>query len=202
MLYTWDVGYLHWDEDIRNYIIEEWGSLASFVDYISDKLTIDGKEPYIVGDFQDFGYAYIEWGGLDEKMLEMMAAFDALTTWTGNNPPNKTVEWEEQIEFVEQNFQGYAEICQEYDVDFAPRVFPGFDDRDNEHEEWSENRFTPPSVEYFGEVIELANEYSTISHINIATWNEWGEGHMIEPGYHMGDYFGYDYLEKIKEFLR
>jgi len=36
--------------------------------------------------------------------------------------------------------------------------------------------------------------------INIATWNDWGEGTQIEPGIHEGTDFGTEYLEKVVQF--
>ena len=131
--------------------------------------------------------------------MKLLSKFDAVTTWVGTNA-NRTVNWKEQLEFVETNFAGYKELMKEYEFEFAPRSFPGFDLRGNKTRD--SDRYTPRNPKKFRKVLELVDEYRTISHVNIATWNEWEEGLMIEPGYHRGKYYGFDYLNEIKDFIK
>ena len=192
----------------REKVDERWGGPVEFIDHIRSELTVHGIEPYMVGDFQHVGHGYYKHQEIDDQILEIMQEFDAVTTWTGNNKTDETIDWEEQFEFVKQNFRGYEKLTDNYDIEFAPRVFPGFDDRGNIN--WGEDRLTPPDPGYFADMLELADEYRTIDYINVASWSEWAEGHMIEPGYyfdyeeypHYEDgYFGFDYLDEIKDFL-
>lgn len=197
----WDVGYLTWGgneqaRQVKNRIEEEWG-FGGFVDYIREELTVGGTDPFLVGDFHDLGQIYSE-GNASEEMLEMFRKFDAASTWTGRNPYNETIEWEEALAHVESNFEGYRNLISEYNMEFIPTTFPGFDDRANEC--WGGDRHLPRDSERFRTVLNLANEYRTTEFINIATWNDWNEGHQIEPGSHMGEEYGTEYLEVVADF--
>lgn len=192
----------------REKVEDRWGGPAEFIQYIRSELTVNGVEPYMVGDFQHIGHAYYHSQNIDDQLLDIIKEFDAVTTWTGHNKPYETIDWEEQYEFVKYNFKGYEMLTNNYNIEFAPRAFPGFDDRGNYG--WGEDRLTPPDPDYFAELLELASEYKTIDYINIASWSEWAEGHMIEPGYYFDyeeypyyddAYYGFDYLDEIKNFL-
>jgi len=214
IIYFWGASTLYWDKEIRKEVQNKYGSLENFVGKMREILTVSGVEPYMVGDFQIIGKRYIEYNKeLPEFLIKLIGSFDGITTWTGYNPADKTFSWDKQHEFVKKNFKGYEELIDRnnLDVDLAPGVFPGFDDRGNEEEGWGMDRLTPPSPEYFSKLLELADEYKTIPHINIISWNEWCEGHMIEPGYYddykaypdyNDSYYGFDYLKEIKEFLK
>lgn len=204
VVYFWGPQFLGWGGNpeakrVRENILDQWGSVPSFFQNISSKLTVNGTEPYMVGDFGNLGHNYLEWGG-DEDILKILPEFDAITSWTGHLPSNETVVWEDQYDFVKQDFRGLRMLAQEHGLDFAPMVFPGFDDRANDC--WGENRYTPPDPKHLQDLLELANKYRTVDRINIATWNDWNEGHMIEPGSYMGEDYGNDYLEVVKSFLR
>ncbi|MFW6015626.1 MAG: glycoside hydrolase family 99-like domain-containing protein [bacterium] len=202
VVYFYNIHHIMSDKIINSNGREEWDSPSEYVDHLRSQLTVNGVEPYLICDFQHIGYQkYNNWKEEDEieKVKKLLSSFDAVTTWTGYNP-NKTFKWKKQIEFVKKNFKGYEELMNEYDFEFAPRAFPGFDERANDARKT--NRYTPRSLRYFRESLELVDEYRTIPHVNIATWNEWEEGHMIEPGYYRGEYYGFDYLNEIKEFIK
>lgn len=187
----------------------KWNSLGSFMEFIRSTLTVNEIEPFIIGDFGNLGHRYKN-NYHQKENIDFIQYFDAVTTWTGYNRSGEVVSWEEQYEFVIENFEGYEELHNEFGIEFLPRAFPGFDTKNNLHRV-DDDRLTPPNPEYFEKMLELVDQYRTLPYINIASWNEWEEGHNIEPGYyhdrsyedypvyHQGK-FGFDYLDEIKKF--
>ena len=208
VMYFWWPHTAYWNEDIRAELTKQYGGLAAFIDEIRSTLTVNGVEPYMVGDFNNIGLRYKD-GGLSEELTEYIKSFDAVTNWTGNLEEGTLITWEEQYEFIQETFQGYEKMSQDLDLDFLPAAFPGFDDRGNDH--WGEDRLTPPDPDYFRKMLELADEYRSNSLMHVNTWSEWGEGSMVEPGYYHDHeaypayeegYYGFDYLDEIKDFLQ
>lgn len=200
----WDVRYLVWGGNeessrVKEKLLNEWGDITSFFEFVREELTLNGTPPYMIGDFKSQGIDYRN-HGLNEHVRGLLNSFDAAATWTGHTPPNQTYPWEKALPYVQANFEGYMELVEEFNIDFVPTVFPGFDDRENDC--WGENRHVPRSQEKFRAMIKLADEYRTTDMVNIATWNGWNEGHQIEPGSHQGEQYGNAFLEITNHFTR
>jgi len=77
-------------------------------------------------------------------------------------------------------------------------AYPGFDDYYAEGG-WGNNLFEIPSNngQTLQQTLNLANQYSSrIDFLQLATWNDFGEGTMIEPTVETG----FDYLKQIQQF--
>lgn len=82
--------------------------------------------------------------------------------------------------------------------DFVPAAFPRFDDvyeKANVHKSWG--HIDDQKGKIYSSTLEEALK-SKASIIQIATWNDWGEGTMIEPSVE----FGYRDLEKTQQLRR
>jgi len=203
----WSISTVTWDGNeigtkLKEYVLENHGSFAEFGRYLREKLTKNGTNPYIIGGFRSTGQGYYEYDDPAwlEDRFDLAKTFDAVSNWTGDNPSNQTVSQQEHLEFQEENFAGYQELANDYGIEFIPVVHPGFDDRDNEC--WGENRYIPPDADHLEAMFELANEYRTTDRIDVATFNDWGEGHQVEPGTYDGESYGTRRLEVVKEFAQ
>ena len=208
VIYFWWPHTAYWNEDIRAELTEQYGSLVEFINEIRSILTLNGVEPYMVGDFNNIGLRYKE-GELSEELTDYIKSFDAVTNWTGHHEEGTLIPWDEQYDFMKKTFKGYEQMSQDLDLEFMPAAFPGFDSMGNKA--WDFNYLTPPNPYYFRKMLELVDEYRTTSFMHINTWSEWGEGHMVEPGYYHEyeeypafdeEYYGFDYLNEIKDFLQ
>ena len=199
----WNLRTVTWGGDafsleVKESVLDEWGDFESFGGYMRETLTKDGTEPYMIADTSDLGRLYLQDSSGISEILELVQTFDAVTNWTGKNVPGETTPRDEALSFQEENFQGYNQLANDLNIDYIPRVYPSFDDRENDC--WGDDRYTPRSTEFFREMLNLADQYRTVDQIDVATWNDWGEGHQIEPGEHGGEAFGTEYLEVVKEF--
>lgn len=195
----WDVDYLAWGgtdqaKAVNDRIFEEWGSYEAFVGWIRDQLTVSGVEPYLVGDFHLHAI-----GGMPEEFDRLNRQFDAATNWTGKLRAGETVPWEEAREHVRVGYEATRDWAEANGMDFAPMVFPGFDDRHNSC--WGADRHVLRSPDHLRELLGLADEYRTTDRVNVATFNDWMEGHQIEPGTFRGEDYGTAYLEVLQEFV-
>lgn len=183
-----------WTDHKKERIMEEWGSYKNFVDDIRSHLRVDGVDPYIVGGFDSAG----EYGYAPDQE-DLATQFDAVTN--GKAAPvwrDGAADWEEMTSHIKENYRGHRKFAENHGLDFLPVVIPGFDDRANTC--WGGNRYLPRSQEGFQKMLQLADKYRTISKIDIATWNDWTEGHQIEPGTFRGKDYGTEYLEIIENF--
>ena len=77
-------------------------------------------------------------------------------------------------------------------------AYPGFDDYYQEGG-WGNNLFEIPSNngQTLQQTLNLANQYSSrIDFLQLVTWNDFGEGTMLEPTVE----HGFDYLKQIQQF--
>lgn len=195
----WDVDSLAWGgnevmADVKEGILDQWGSFDAFVEYFRSKLTVDGTEPYLIGDFHDHAI-----GGYPVEYAELNAQFDAAMNWTGKLRDGETVPWDEAYEYVKETYEATRRFTDEHGMDFVPTVFPGFDDRPNTC--WESERHVPRDPDHLADLLELADEYRTVDRINLATFNGWPEGHHVEPGTFDGRDYGTAYLNVIEEFV-
>jgi hypothetical protein len=161
-------------------------------------VTVDGKRPFIIGNILAAGIYGSE--RTETGLPPMTKLFDGASTWTaaGVLESGGTVNWEEAMQFVEANYEGASAYAERNDMEFIPMVFPGFDDRANDY--WGGDRYIPRSLERFEEMLALAEEHGTTDMIDVATWNDWPEGHQLEPGTWRGQDYGTAYPEAIEEF--
>lgn len=199
----WDARWVTWGGDelsqkAKSTIKGEFGEFGKFVDWMRDRLTVNGTEPYLIGGMGDHGIVYEE-GIASQDEIDFASSFDALTNWAGKLEPGETVSQEDHFEHLESNFKGYNSFTEDHGTDYTPMIIPGFDDRSNDC--WGDDRHVPRSPDYFEQLLELADDYRTIDRINIATWNDWPEGTVIEPGELRGEDHDTIYLETLREFV-
>lgn len=193
----WGVNWLAWGGNpaasrAQDEVLDEWGDWAGFVDYLRESLTVDGTAPYLIANVgTGLSNAPDQYGPLDRE-------FDGWTTWTGKPRPGETTPWEDAYRRVEENFAALSRAAVDLGVDFAPTVFPGFDDRHNSC--WGSDRHIPRGVDHFRQLLAGADEHRTVDRINVATWNDWTEGTQIEPGAFRGTDYGTAYLDAISAF--
>lgn len=195
-----DVDWLAWggtqaSERVKNAILSEWSEFKPFIQYIRENLTINGREPFIVGDFHDNAI-----GGYTDQQAELNRQFDAATNWLGLLRNGDTVRWDKQFSHMRQAYKATRKFTRKEGVEFIPNVFPGFDDRGtSDCYGGPGDRHVPRSPEYFSKMLDLADEFRTTDMISIGSWNSWTEGHQIEPGKFKGNDYGTTYLEKVRE---
>lgn len=202
----WNISWVVWGGNdasaaTKAAIQREWGDFEAFGSYLREELTVDGTDPFLIGGFGNFGQRYPNLPGGDwlENNVSLARAFDAVSNWTGNNPAGETVSQEEHVAFQGDNFAGYQEMADDLGIEFIPVVQPGFDDRQNSC--WGSNRYIPRGPGHLESLFELADEYGTTDRIDVASFNDWGEGHQIEPGTYRGEDYGTEYLDVVKEFV-
>lgn len=199
----WDARWLTWggsevSAQAKNTIEDTFSHFGEFVEFMRYRLSENGQEPYLIGGMGDHGKVYNE-GFATEEAIDLASAFDAVSNWTGELESGSEVSQEDHFNHMESNFEGYNSFKEEYGTEFAPMVLPGFDDRSNDC--WGEDRYVQRSTDYFRDLLGLADDYRTINRINIATWNDWPEGTVLEPGILRGNDHGTDYLEVLQEFV-
>lgn len=189
VIHCWAAAYLRWHDETREYIQNEYGGLDDFISYVKDRLSIGGHEPYLIAHEPNPG-ARFNYG----------LAFDGYTGWFGGLSRLGQATWDtfvdEKVDIAEQ----ISEFVDIHDKEYIPMAVPGFDDRSNTC--WGGDRYVPRSPLHLKEMLEFADEYRTLKRVNIATFNDWTEGHQIEPGEMYGKSYGTAYLETVKGFLQ
>lgn len=176
----------------RDAVMSEWGDWEGFVSFLREGFGADDENPYLIAEVRS---------GLKanpDKFGEFDQHFDALTNWTGKTEADTTVSWSGARSYITDNWEAISAFASTHDQDVIPTVFPGFDDRHNSC--WGHNRHVPRSTAHLRELLQIADSYRTRDRINVATFNGWPEGHLIEPGKFKGTNHGTDYLEVISQF--
>jgi hypothetical protein len=191
----WDVNWMIWagdevSKDVRDRLMAEFGDWGGLVDFLRSELTIDGTEPYLLGEVRRaLSTNRDHFASLDSE-------FDGLTNWTALPGGVDWATQSEALDLLDRNLAAMAEFATDHDQDVAPMVSPGFDDRPNTC--WGGDRYIPRSVSYFEHQLAIAEEHRTVDRLCIATWNDWTEGHQIEPGTFQGEDYGTDYVEAVR----
>ena len=84
-------------------------------------------------------------------------------------------------------------------MEFIPIARPGYDERWDTGDYRTTERYLPRDPERFRQLLQLADQYRTTERVFVC-YNDWIEGHTIEPGTFTGTEFGTKYLEVVKEF--
>ncbi|GAB7008394.1 hypothetical protein [Halorubrum trueperi] len=202
----WNISWAAWGGNdasaaVKEFIEREWDDFEAFGGYLRQELTVDGTEPFLIGGFGGLGrtYSNVKEGEWVETNVSLARAFDAVSNWTGDNPANETVSQGAHIAFQEENFAGYEALADDLDIEFIPVVQPGFDDRQNKC--WGSNRYIPRSPGHLEAMFDVADNYGTTDRVDVASFNDWGEGHQIEPGSYRNEDYETEYLEVVKSFV-
>jgi hypothetical protein len=182
----WAAGALYWNDDINQELTETYGSPAAFIRWFRDELTVGNTEPYLICNDPHPG---------DRPVFA--AEFDGFTDWFGGLF-GRRYSWEE---FTDTKYSNalYANLYAEHEgVDFIPTAVAGFDDSVASGEF---RGVVPKSPANLTEMLfDFSDAFRTRNRINIATFNDWMEGHQLEPGQMDGIEYGTAYLERIKEY--
>jgi len=194
---------MHWVAE-RERLLESWDDLEAFADEIRSRLTLDGTKPFMVAGMGAQGHRYVEEGDYYRHHKELALGFDAVMNLVAApvflNDPDGQVGLEETREWLDQNYRGHSAFADEHDMEFFPRVIPGFDTRANTC--WGNDERIPRDLEFFETNLQMATEYGTSERLNVFTWNDFTEGTAIEPGTWRGDHYGTAYVERVQELQK
>lgn len=187
---TWNYMLLHDDDELRQKLMDEFGSFEAFVQYIRDGLRTERGDPYLICGVGGWGNVLDE-----ENRAELASQFDAITTWFHGTRGG----WDAVLDRAEEAFKGCREFVEGRDMEFIPIARPGYDERWDTGDYRTTNRYLPRDPDRFRHLLSLGDEYRTTDRMNIP-FNDWIEGHTIEPGTFTGTNYGTEYLEIVKEF--
>lgn len=199
-VYLWGFLGLYHNDDIYARITNEHGGLEELVHEIRDALTIGDSEPFLIPDIWGFGEVWGRTKNEPEDLYPAITACDGVSHWSSGllNEQGEATQ-EEWLESMYDRISGTRSFADEHDLEYVPFILPGFDDRDNEI--WGEDRYAKPAPDILDQMAAWATEYATTDLCFVATWNDWAEGHMIEPGTYDGEDFGTAYLEVLETHI-
>ena len=200
VIYFWGFSGLYHDDELYQQIVDKYGSLEALVGEIRAALTIEETDPFLVPDIGDLGEAWVNHDHEPDDLYDAVLACDGVSHWDSGllNPPNPgEASPQAYFDSIRDRILGTREFADAHELAYIPCIFSGFDDRDNEI--WGEDRFAEPSPDLLGQMADVAVEHSTVDFSFVATWNDWAEGHMIEPGTYDGEEFGTAYLETLRD---
>lgn len=184
--------FIPWDDSTANEVKERWGGFEEFAEYLRLGLTVDGIQPYFVSSITD-----VPDSGLSEDEAEWNKQFEAVTTWFPNPRVDEESPWNWYLSRAKGDFEVLTEFANKNDLDLIPTAFPGRDERFNTC--WGNNPFVSRHPSHLEDMLTLSDQFRTLNRINIATYNDWVEGHQIEPGEWPRTDYGTDYLQKVKK---
>lgn len=198
VVHVWRPSDMIYNDALNEQITNEYGGLKGFYEYVSSKLTVDGTEPFLVGDANGRGYPKRIYPGSIWQQEDFWKLWDGLTTFAGRLRPGMKQPWSEYREVIRRDYVGIHEFVNKHQQEFWPMVMPGFNDT---HQDggWGQDRRISRAVEDFRQNLQLAAKYAT-GRINIYSFNEWAEGSQIESGEFLGNNYDTSYLEAIRQF--
>jgi hypothetical protein len=199
-VYLWSFPGLYHNDDIYSRITSQHGSLEELVYEIRDALTVADSDPFLIPDIWGFGEVWDRTKFEPEDLYPAITACDGVSHWNTEllNKQGEATQ-EEWLDSMYDRITGTRSFADEHDLEYVPLIMPGFDDRDNEI--WGEDRYAKPAPEVLDQMAAWATEYATTDLCFVATWNDWAEGTMIEPGTYDGDDFGTAYLEVLETYV-
>ncbi len=164
------------------------GDVNSGIQEARDHLTGLGYELYLIGD-------QVYWQNPNsETERELMNAFDAVTAYNMHTSVNGIAN--NFVTKVMDKYEEWQAVATQENVDFIPKVMPGFDDTAVRPQ--ANHPVIPRTVTDFGDYCQEALNFLPDNNlILINSWNEWHEYTQVEPD---KDY-GYEYLEVIEQKL-
>lgn len=195
VLDTWDWRSLAVKDEKRNKLLDEFGSFEGFADAVRKELRTERGDPYILFGIGSAG-AHLEKES-HRHVRELAKQFDALRTWFHGTRGG----WDAVVDRAIADFEGSRAFAEQHDMEFIPIARPGYDERWDTHEYRTTDRYLPRDPERFRQLLQIADKYRTTDRIMVP-FNDWIEGHTIEPGTFTGTEFGTTYLEVVEEFQR
>lgn len=193
VLDTWNWRVLAVDEEKRSKLLDEFGSFEGFADAVRAEARTERGDPYIMFGIGAAGQ-HLDHDEL-EPLRELATQFDALTTWFHGTRGG----WDAVIERAEADFEACRAFAKQHDMEFIPLARPGYDERWDTGDYRTTERYLPRDPDRFRQLLQLADEYRTTTRMFVP-FNDWIEGHTIEPGTFTGTEFGTEYLEVVREF--
>lgn len=192
---TWNFTYFVFEADAHEKLMDEFGSYEEFVDDIRSHLRVDGTNPYLI-----FGKGPAILND-ETKLADFVRHFDGITTWFPKGPwrDGEKQSWDSILHSVKKYFENNQQYANNHDMEFTPKIFPGFDDRGTACNRKG-IRHIPRSPDRFREILNLAEKYVSSDRLDIATFNGWAEGHQLEPGTFNGTDYGTAYLDIVRQF--
>jgi hypothetical protein len=193
VLDTWNWRVLAAHDEKRKKLLDEFGSFEAFADAVREEARTERGEPYIMFGIGAAG-AYLDHEEL-APLRELAKQFDALTTWFHGTRGG----WDAVIERAKADFEACRSFAEQHDMEFIPLARPGYDERWDTGDYRTTDRYLPRDPERFRQLLNLADQYRTTDRLFVP-YNDWIEGHTIEPGTFTGTEFGTEYLEVVQEF--
>lgn len=193
VLDTWNWRVLAAHDEKREKLLDEFGSFEGFADVVRKEARTDRGDPYILFGIGAAG-AYLNHEEL-APLRELAKQFDALRTWFHGTRGG----WDAVIERAKEDFEGCQRFTEKHDMEFIPIARPGYDERWDTGEYRTTDRYLPRDSDRFRQLLKLADQYRTTDRVFVC-YNDWIEGHTIEPGTFTGTDFGTEYLEVVREF--
>ncbi len=198
IVYLWGFGGLYFQKDIRAKIENRYGGIPELVDKINEGLTVNGTKPFLVADIGTLPGGLQEgWNPPDEYMKAIMKCQGVSHWFHPTLNEEKRVDPDKYLENTEEMMQAHNVFALTRNMEYIPVVYPGFDDRANKC--WGGDRYVKRSPDLLENTMKLAKKYGTAGFSYLATWNDWAEGTMIEPGTYQNEEFGTDYLKVIRK---
>jgi len=193
VLDTWNWRVLAVKEEKRRKLLDEFGSFEGFADAVREMARTERGDPYVLFGIGAAG-PYLDHEDL-APLRELAQQFDALTTWFHGTRGG----WDAVLERAEADFEACRAFAREHDMEFIPLARPGYDERWDTGDYRTTDRYLPRDPKRFRQLLELADQYRTTERVFVP-YNDWIEGHTIEPGTFTGTEYGTKYLEVVKEF--
>jgi len=193
VLDTWNWRVLAAHDEKRKKLLKEFESFEAFADAVRKQARTDRGDPDILFGIGAAG-AFLDHEEL-APLRELTKQFDALRTWFHGTQG----EWDDVSERATEDFEGCRQFAEQHDIEFIPIARPSYDERWDTGEYRTTDRYLPRDPDRFRQLLKPADEYRTTDRVFVR-YNDWIEGHTIEPGTFTGTEFGTEYLEGVKEF--
>lgn len=180
--------------EIYTHITESWGGYPGWVEYLRTQFSPGGTEPYLVGMVNNLRALR------DEGFRAHVSLLDGVTNWIYRPSETGTqrASWDDVLAYSRTHFELARDVAMDDGLEFFPTVYYGFDNRENPC--WGETNWIPRAPDHLRDMLALAERTRTADRVNVATFNDWAEGHAIEPGSFGGEAHDTEYLEIIREF--
>lgn len=172
------------------------GDGAGVVDFIRDELTIDGVEPFLVGETRRADPHMVNPRHHESPPYEdFLRQFDAVRN--GVYPPRGDGDepWEDWLEETKARIRVLWQFAHENDLEFVPQVAPGFAGCPSE-------RGLPRETDRFAALLRYAAGYATTDEVVVHSFNDWYHGSQIEAGTAGGADYGRSYLSVARRIGR